>query len=80
MRQEGRRQIPEIGFCQEKNRLMDEFLEAMHEVNMLLSQQIRAVIDEDPDFNRFDLLIHLANEKKDRAKYAWMIHVDSHNC
>ncbi|HEY2015784.1 MAG TPA: hypothetical protein VGH38_19915 [Bryobacteraceae bacterium] len=59
---------------------MDEFLEAMHEVNMLLSQQIRAVIDEDPDFNRFDLLIHLANEKKDRAKYAWMIHVDSHNC
>jgi hypothetical protein len=72
--------IPELGFCPEKNRLKDEFLKAIHELNALQKQQTQAVIDGDPDFSRFDVLLHLAQEKKDNAKYAWMAHVESHRC
>jgi len=73
-------QIPKIGFCKEKNRLRGEFLRAIHEVNALQSQQTQAVILGDPDFSRFDLLLHLAQEKKERAKYAWIAHVEAHHC
>ena len=69
-----------IGFCQEKNLLRGEFLRAIHEVNALQSQQTQAVILGDPDFSRFDILLHLAQEKKDRAKYAWIAHVETHHC
>jgi hypothetical protein len=72
--------IPEVGFCAQKKRLDDEFLQAIHELNVLLSQQTRAVIDGDPDFSRFDVLLHLAEEKKNQAKYAWIAHVESHHC
>jgi hypothetical protein len=72
--------IPEIGFCREKNELREEFLEAIHDLNQLQSQQTQAVIDGDPDFNRFDVLLHFAQQRKDRAKYAWIAHVEAHHC
>jgi hypothetical protein len=72
--------IPDVAFCEEKNRLMGEFLEALHEMTALQSQQTEAVIENDPDFARFDVLLHLAQEKKENAKYAWIAHVESHNC
>ena len=72
--------VPEIGFCQEKNRLQENFLQAIREFNGLLDQQTRAVIAGDEDFNRFDLLLHAAQDEKERAKYLWMMHVDSHGC
>lgn len=72
--------IPKIGYCAEKNRLLDEFLEAIHELNAIQAQQTRAVIDGDPEFARFDLLLHLAQDKKDTAKYAWIAHVEEHRC
>ena len=72
--------IPETGFCVERSRLLDEFLISIQEVSALLGQQTQAVIDGDPDFSRFDLLIHVAQEKKDRAKYAWIAHVEVHRC
>jgi len=46
----------------------------------LQNQQTQAVIDQDPEFSRFDDLIHLAREKKDQAKYALIAHVDVHHC
>jgi hypothetical protein len=64
----------------ERSRLLDEFLISIQEVSALLGQQTQAVIDGDPDFSRFDLLIHVAQEKKDRAKYAWIAHVEVHRC
>ena len=67
-------------FCEQKKHLQDDFLEATHELNVLLNQQLQAVIDGDPDFGRFDLLLHLAQEKKQQAKYRWIGHVDSHRC
>jgi hypothetical protein len=72
--------IPEIGFCEEKNRLLGEFLAAIRELNALLSQQTQAVIDGDPDFSRLDLRLHLAQEKKEQAKYRWIAHVETHHC
>jgi hypothetical protein len=75
-----RAQIPEVGSCEEKNRLRDEFLKTIRELNALLSQQTRAVIEGDPDFSRFDVLLHVAHERKEMAKYAWITHVESHHC
>ena len=72
--------IPEIGFCAEKARLMNEFVDAIHELGEWQSQQAKALIEGDPDFARFDLLIHMANEKKDRVKYAWLSHIERHGC
>ena len=72
--------IPKIGFCREKNRLQNEFLKAIHELSTLQSQQIRAVIEGDEDFARFDVLLHLAQDQKDRAKYAWIAHIEQHGC
>jgi len=72
--------VPEILFCEEKNRLLDEFLKAIHDLSALQNQQTQAVIEGDSDFCRFDLLLHLAQEKKEMAKYAWIAHVESHRC
>lgn len=72
--------IPRIGFCEVKNRLQGNFLNAIRELNNVLAEQTQAVIDGDSDFERFDLLIHMAQEKKEAAKYAWIAHVESHRC
>jgi hypothetical protein len=66
--------------CEERHRLMDDFLEAVRELNMIQSFQTQAVIDGDHDFARFDPMIYAAQEKKDSAKYAWMAHIESHLC
>jgi hypothetical protein len=72
--------IPEIGFCEEKNRRQQDFLLAIRELNAILAEQTQAVINGDADFNRFDVLIHMAQEKKEHAKYAWIAHVEAHGC
>ena len=79
-RAEKARRIPDVGFCEENQRLKDEFLMAIHEVHLLQSEQMKAVIQDDPDFSRFELLIHMAQERRDTAKYRWIAHVESHQC
>jgi hypothetical protein len=66
--------------CEERNRLLNAILDAIRELNSLQSDQVQAMIGGDPEFRRFDLLIHLAQERKEKAKYAWIEHVESHNC
>ena len=66
--------------CEEKHRLIEEFLASNHVLMDLQNQQVQAVIDQDPEFARFDDLIHMARETKDRAKYALMAHVEVHQC
>ena len=72
--------LPEIGFCMEKNRLLGDFLNAIRELTSLLSQQTRAVIKGEADFSHLDMLLHLAQEKKEQAKYRWIAHVETHHC
>jgi hypothetical protein len=72
--------IPDVMFCPEKVRLTNEFLSAIQELNELQAQQTHAVIHDDPDFSRFDTLIHLATEKKEQAKYQLIRHMEAHHC
>jgi hypothetical protein len=75
-----RRNIPDIAFCAEKAKLMQQFLQTVHELTELHTQMTRAVIAHDPDFSRFDVLIHMATEKKEEAKYALIWHMELHHC
>ncbi len=69
-----------IAYCAEKHRLIDEFLSMNHVLIDLQNQQVQAVIEQDPDFGRYDDLIHVAKEQKDQAKYALIAHVEGHHC
>jgi hypothetical protein len=71
---------PSLCFCEERYRLLDEFLNAIRELNLLQTRQTRAVISGEPDFTRFDTLIYLAQERKDAAKYRWIAHIKIHHC
>jgi hypothetical protein len=66
--------------CEEKLHLQSAFLEAIAELNRILSDQTHAIACGDSDFSRFDLLLHTAQEKKDGAKYALMNHMEAHGC
>lgn len=37
-------------------------------------------MEDDPDFSRFDDLIHMARMAKDDAKYALLAHIEKHRC
>ena len=66
--------------CEEHNRLLDEFGIAVRALIDLHEQQFLAIVDGDSECHRFDLLIHMANEKKQLAKYAYLRHVQEHGC
>jgi CheY-like chemotaxis protein len=66
--------------CEEHDRLLDEFGATVSELLALHEAQFAAIVDEDIECTRFDLLIHMVNEKKHRAKYAYLRHVEAHGC
>ena len=66
--------------CEENERLLKEFGDAVRELLTLHEQQFLAIVEADSECTRFDLLIHMANEKKQHAKYAYLRHVESHGC
>jgi two-component system, chemotaxis family, response regulator Rcp1 len=66
--------------CAEHHRLMTGLGAAVKELLALHEQQFQAIVQGDAECNRFDLLIHMANEKKQEAKYAYLRHVESHGC
>jgi hypothetical protein len=66
--------------CEEHDRFLSEFGLAVQELLTLHEHQFLAIIDGDSESSRFDLLIHMANEKKNKAKYAYLRHVESHGC
>jgi hypothetical protein len=69
-----------VTVCREQRRLLDAFGEAVQGLLLLHEQQFLAVVAGDLDSHRFDLLIHMANEKKQQAKYAYLQHVETHDC
>jgi two-component system, chemotaxis family, response regulator Rcp1 len=66
--------------CEEHNRLLDGLGLAVREIIELHEQQFAAIVDGDNECHRFDLLTHMANERKQLAKYAYLRHVESHGC
>jgi len=71
---------PRNSGCEENNRLLDEFGSAVQEILKLHEQQFLAIVEGDTECHRFDLLIHMANEKKQWAKYAYLRHLEAHGC
>ncbi len=78
--QRSRAPSPKAGYCEEKVRLEEEFLKAIRTLLVLHSRQTQAVIDGDPEFSRFDILVHRATERKELAKYALIAHIELHQC
>jgi hypothetical protein len=77
---EGRQSSAPVSYCDESRRLLEAFGETVQGLLILHEQQFLAIVDGDLDCHRFDLLIHMANEKKQQAKYAYMHHVETHGC
>ena len=69
-----------VVFCQEAKELLDAFSETVHELIRLHEEQFQSVVSGDSHSTRFDDLIHLANERKHRAKYAYLHHLETHGC
>ena len=66
--------------CAEHNRRLEAFGTAVRGLLALHEQQWLAIIDGDQDCCRFDVLIHMANEDKQTAKYAYLRHAEAHGC
>jgi hypothetical protein len=66
--------------CEEHDRFLGEFGAAVRDILDLHEQQFQAIVQGDAESSRFDVLIHMANEKKQLAKYAYLRHVDTHGC
>jgi hypothetical protein len=69
-----------IGICHEKQHLMEELTAAIREVLLIQQQQFKAVVNQDSDFARFDILLEMATSRKRQAKYAYLHHVETHGC
>jgi hypothetical protein len=66
--------------CEKHDHLLGEFGAAVRDLLALHEEQFQAIVAGDSESSRFDLLIHMANETKNRAKYAYIRHVESHGC
>lgn len=66
-------------YCDECEAFKNAFVEAVREVMVLNQLHLTAVVNNDPDPHRFDILIHEANEQKQNAKYAYILHLENHN-
>jgi hypothetical protein len=67
-------------YCRESRDLLDAFGEAVQELLLLHEQQFQATVAGDTHSDRFDMLIHMANERKHHAKYAYLRHLGTHGC
>jgi len=72
--------LSKTSFCEDKLRLMEEFLSAATDLVRAHNDQVRALIEGDQEFSRFDLVIHMATERKRQAKYAYLVHLEQHGC
>ena len=67
-------------YCRQAEGLLEALAAVIHELVKLHVDQFQAVIDGDPDSSRFDDLIHMANQRKQDAKYTYLEHLSAHGC
>jgi len=67
-------------YCQQADELLEAMAESIRQLMTLHGDQFRALIGGDLDSERFDDLIHMANERKREAKYAYLAHLEVHGC
>ena len=75
-----RESMTSVLFCQEAKELLDAFGETVQVLIKLHEEQFQSVVGGDLDSTRFDDLIHMANERKHEAKYAYLHHLETHGC
>ena len=75
-----RESMTSVLYCQEAKELLDAFGQTVQLLIKLHEEQFHSVVGGDLDSTRFDDLIHMANEKKYAAKYAYLTHVEDHGC
>ena len=69
---------PEVsGECEECKALQDAMLSAVREIVRLHELHARSIILNRPD-DGFDVAIHEANEQRQNAKYAYILHKEAH--
>lgn len=67
-------------YCAEAQKFLDAFADTIHQLVNIHEQHFQAVICGEDDSARFDDLIHVANERKRDAKYAYLRHLEAHGC
>jgi len=67
-------------YCQQARELLDAFGETVQALIRLHEEQFQSTVSGDLDSTRFDDLIHMANQKKHEAKYAYLHHLETHGC
>jgi hypothetical protein len=68
------------GRCPDNERLLNAFGEAVRELLIFQEQHFVALVNGEADPERYELLIHLASEKRQAAKYAYITHLEEHGC
>ena len=66
--------------CPDHARLLDHFGAVVRDLLDLHQQQFQAISAGEAESERFDILIHMANERKQSAKYAYLRHLEEHGC
>jgi hypothetical protein len=72
--------VTSLIYCKQARELLDRLAEAIRELIRFHEEQFKAVVGGDLDSMRFDDLIHMANERKREAKYAYLQHLETHRC
>jgi hypothetical protein len=67
-------------YCEEAKHLLDAFSGTVQDLVRLHEEQFQSILGGDLDSTRFDDLIHMANERKQEAKYAYLSHLETHGC
>jgi hypothetical protein len=70
---------PSLVYCQQAKDLLDALAAAIHELVNVHQKQFESLIGDDESLG-FDDLIHRANELKREAKYAYLLHLETHGC
>src|SRR4051794_29929716 len=66
--------------CAENERLLHDFSDAVRELVLFTEQHFTALVSGEQDAERFEVLMHLAGEKRQAAKYAYLNHIEEHGC
>ena len=69
-----------LAYCREAKELLETYGLAVQQLVEVHREQFESVIGGDLDSTRFDDLIHMANETKQDAKYAYLTHLEAHGC
>ena len=67
-------------YCQHAKELLEALSETIRELIKLHEEQFQSLVGGELDSTRFDPLIHMANERKHEAKYAYLHHLETHGC